>query len=118
LYCHRANFYDPLVGAPWAKAYGVSDKKQHVKEVPGYTYAIGFVCTTMLTIGIALLQSKLAIDTLGEGVSFGIFITLFFCIATALPGYAFLKRWNAFILAIGSQSALILIISVILAIWK
>jgi len=46
------------------------------------------------------------------------FITLFFCIATALPGYAFLKRWNAFILAIGSQSALILIISVILAIWK
>lgn len=111
-------WFTALFGTPWAKAYGATDKKQHTEEIPGYTYGIGLLCTALLTIGIALLQSTLSIDTLGGGVALGLFIALFFCLATMLPGYAFLKRWNAFFLAVGSQASVILILSIILALWK
>lgn len=111
-------WFTVLFGTPWAKAYGAVDKQQHTKEIPGYTYGIGLLCTALLTLGIALLQSTLSIDTLGASISFGLFIAICFCIATMLPGYAFLKRWDAFFLAVGSQVSVILIISIILAIWK
>lgn len=111
-------WFTALFGKPWAKEYGVNDAKQHTKEIPSYTYGIGLICTFLLTLGIALLQSTLSIETLGEGISLGLFIAIFFCIATMLPGYAFLKRWNAFFLAVGSQTVVILIISTILAIWR
>lgn len=111
-------WFTVLFGTPWAKAYGVKTKEEHTKEVPAYTYGIGLICTVLLTLGIALLQSNLAIHSLGDGLFLGIMLAIFFCISTALPGYAFLKRWNAFALAIGSQTLLIIMISIILAIWK
>ena len=107
-----------LFGKPWAEAYGVADKKQHASEIPGYTYAIQAGSTALMIIGMALLQNALGISTLGAGISFGIMIALFFSIATALPGYAFLKRWNAFFLAMGSQAVLMVIVSAVLAVWK
>lgn len=107
-----------LFGDPWAKAYGVADKAQHTKEIPGYTYAIGAACALLLTLGLALLQSALGITDIGGALTLGIFIALTFSIATAMPGYAFLKRWSAFFIAQSSQICLILILSVILAIWQ
>lgn len=107
-----------LFGEPWAKAYGAADKQQHTKEIPGYTYAIGAACVLLLSLGLAVLQQNLGIQTVGGGLMLGLVIALHFSIATALPGYAFLKRWNAFFLAIGSQTILIVILSVILAVWQ
>ena len=107
-----------LFGTPWAKEYGVSNKKQHTKEIPGYTYGIQALCTVLLTLGIANLQGLLSIQSLGAGIQIGLYIALFFSLATALPGYVFLKRWNAFFLAMGSQAVVIVVISVILALWK
>lgn len=107
-----------LFGEPWARAYGVADKQQHAKEIPGYTYGIGLVCVIGLTLGLATLQRSLGINSLAAGIQFGIFIAAFFCIATALPGYAFLRRWSAASMAIGSQATLIVILSLILALWQ
>lgn len=101
---------------PWARAYGVADKKQHTAEVPMYTYGIGLACTIALTMGLAILQKNLGVTTLGGGLSSGIFVALMFCVATALPGYAFLRRWSAFVLAIAAQVVVILIVSVILSV--
>ncbi len=107
-----------LFGTPWAKAYGVSDQKQHTKEVPGYTYAIQALCTALLIFAIANLQVALSVQSLGSGILLGLWIALFYSVATALPGYAFLKRWNAFWMAMGSQAVLIVVVSAILAVWK
>lgn len=107
-----------LFGTPWAKAYGVEDKKQHTKEVPGYTYAIQALCTFLLILGMAFMQSMIGIDTLQSGFLLGLYVSVFYVIATALPGYLFLKRLNAFLMAMGSQVVLILIVSTVLAIWK
>ena len=107
-----------LFGNPWAREYGVSDKKEHTKEIPGYTYGVQALCTLFLIFGIASLQSMLTIDTLKGGLGLGFFIALFYSLATALPGYIFLKRMNAFWMAMGSQAILIVILSVILAVWK
>ena len=106
-----------LFGDPWAKAYGAADKKQHTSEIPGYTYGIGLVCAALLTIGLAVLQQGMGIATFTGGVMFGVLMAICFAIATALPGYAFMKRWDAGVLAIGSQSVLIVILSIILAAW-
>ena len=99
---------------PWARAYGVDDPKQHTREIPPYTYALGALCVFLLSVGTAALQGALGIDGVGPALALGLGIALHFSLATALPGYAFLKRWNAFILAMGSQIALILVVSVIL----
>jgi len=107
-----------LFGEPWAKAYGAADKKAHANEVPGYTYAIGLVCMILLTLGLAVLQRGLAVASLGDGLTLGLFVSVSFCIATALPGYAFLRRWSAFFLAIGAQVVLIMILSAILSVWQ
>lgn len=107
-----------LFGTPWAKEYGVQDKKQHSQEIPGYTYGIQALCTLLLVIGLAIMESLMGIDTFMEGVLFGLYVALFYAIATALPGYIFLKRTNAFLMAMGSQAILILVASTILAIWK
>ena len=106
-----------LFGDPWARAYGAADKAQHTKEIPGYTYAIGAGCALVLSIGLALLQQGLNVSGIGAGLTFGLIIAICFAIATALPGYAFLKRWSAGLMAIGSQATLIVILSVILAAW-
>ena len=107
-----------LFGTPWAKEYGVQDKKQHTSEIPRYTYGIQVFCTLLLIVGLAILQSILEVDTLAGGILLGLFIALFYSIATALPGYIFQKRMKTFLMAIGSQTILILVASIILALWK
>ena len=107
-----------IFGTPWAKEYGVQDKKQHSKEIPGYTYGIQALCTLLLIIGLAIMQSISGIDSWMGGLLFGLFVAVFFAIATALPGYVFLKRTNAFLMAMGSQAILIVIVSIILAVWN
>lgn len=106
-----------LFGQPWAEAYGAADKKAHAKEVPGYTYGIGLACMILLTVGLAVLQAKLGVRGVASGLLTGAYVAVTFAVATALPGYAFLKRYNAGILAIGSQACLILVLSVVLSIW-
>ena len=107
-----------LFGAPWAKEYGAADQKQHTQEIPGYTYAIQAFCTILLTLGIASIQTALGTQSFEEGLLLGLFIAVFYSLATALPGYIFLKRMTAFWMAMGSQTVLVVVISVILAIWK
>ncbi|MEN9581682.1 MAG: hypothetical protein RJA70_4691 [Pseudomonadota bacterium] len=110
-------WFTALFGAPWAAAYGAPDAKAHTKELPGHTYAIGAACTLLVTLGIALLQAALGVQGVGDGLALGGILALCLCAATVLPGYAFLRRWSASWLAIGSQVLLILIVSVILAAW-
>lgn len=107
-----------LFGDPWARAYGVADKAAHAKEIPGYTYGIGLACMILLVLGLSAVQRGLGVAGFGAGLGFGLAVAVHFAIATALPGYAFLKRWSAGILAIGSQTALIILLSVILAVWQ
>lgn len=106
-----------LFGDPWAKAYGAEDKAQHAAEVPMYTYGVGLVCMILLTLGLALFQRAVGVAGAAAGVGSGLFVGLFFCVATALPGYAFLRRWSAFVLAIAAQVVVIVVLSVILAVW-
>lgn len=111
-------WFAAIFARPWAKAYGVDDPKQHTKEVSGYTYGIGLLCNALVAIGLANLQAALGIDSMGGAVGLGIAVAIQFAIATALPGYAFQRRWSAGVLAIGSQTALIVLQSVILAAWN
>lgn len=107
-----------LFGKPWAKEYGVADPKQHTKEIPAYTYAIQALCTALLIIGIANLQIGLSVQSLDAGLKLGLWIAFFYSLTTALPGYIFLRRWTAFLLAMGSQTILIVVVSAILAAWS
>lgn len=102
---------------PWAKAYGAADKAQHTKEIPPYTYGIGLVCVILLVLGLNALQQAFGVTGIAGALGVGIFVAVHFCIATALPGYAFLRRWPAALMAIGSQASLILILSVVLALF-
>ena len=112
-------WFTAIFGEPWAKAYDpTKTKKEHTKEVPGYTYAIGALCTFLLVLGIATLQAGLGVDSVGAGLGLGTFLAITLALATMIPGYAFLRRWNALVLAAGSQVTLVLILSVILAVWK
>ncbi len=107
-----------LFGDPWAKEYGAADKKQHTAEVPGYTYGVQVLCTVALVFGIATLQRWLEVDTVGEALGSALFVSLHFVVATLLPGQAFLKRWRVAAIAGGSQVAMIVGISLILALWQ
>lgn len=102
-----------LFGEPWAREYGAADKAQHTKEVPPYTYGVGLVCTLALTVSIALLQQALSITTVGGAIQLGLLLSVGLCIATLLPGQAFLRRYRVALIAGGSQVAMILTISVV-----
>ena len=106
-----------LFGEPWARVYGAADRKQHTREIPGYTYAIGAACVLLLAVGLATLQVGFGVQTVAGAVGLGLFVAVVFAVATALPGYAFLKRWRAFALAVGSQASLIVVLSLVLALW-
>jgi hypothetical protein len=111
-------WFSVFFGTPWARAYDpTKSKAEHTKEIPGYTYGIGALCMFILVLGIAMLQSALEIKTVGDALGVAAFISASFVLTTTIPGYAFLKRWNALILAVGSQVTLIFILSVILALW-
>lgn len=106
-----------LVADPWAKAYGVTDKFQHTSEIPMYTYGIGLICMILLAFGLATLRNALNITGVSGGLFMGLFVSMVFCIATAVPGYAFLRRWSALVLAIFPQVIVILVLSTILSTW-
>ncbi len=111
-------WFSVIFGESWAKAYDpAKNKKEHTKEIPGYTYAIAAICTLLLTLGLELFQIAFGVDDLSSGLQLGVIISIFFIIATMLPGYAFLRKWNALRLALGSQVFVTLIISAILGAW-
>jgi len=108
-----------LFGEPWAKAYGGEGmtKQQHTKEVPGYTYGIGAFCVFLLSVGLSLLQAALGVDGVGGALQLGLFVGVCFFVAMAMPAYAFLRRWDAWLIGAGSQLLLICVLSVILALF-
>lgn len=110
-------WFAALFAEPWAKAYGAADKTQHAAEIPMYTYGVGLVCMILLTLGLATLRNALGITGFASGLSMGLFVALAFCCATAVPGYAFLRRWPALILAIAPQVIVIVALSIILSVW-
>lgn len=107
-----------LFGDPWAKEYGAESKQQHTKEVPPYTYGVQVLCTVALVLSLAVLQGWLGVTSIGEALGLGAFVSVGFCVATGLPGQAFLKRWRVAAIAYGSQVAMILGISLILGAWR
>ncbi len=111
-------WFTALFGNAWAAEYGATDKQQHTKAIPGYVYGVGLVCTTILVLSIAILQRALSVDSVGSAIGLGLFIAIGLCAATGLPGQAFLQRWRVFAIAYGSQTVMILTISIILAIWR
>ncbi len=100
-----------LFGEPWARAYGAKSKQEHTRQVPGYTYAVGVACTFVLTVSIALLHAALGVTEVGAALGLGAFLGLGLCVATCLPGQAFLRRYDVAWIAAGSQTAMILAIS-------
>ena len=107
-----------LFGEPWAEEYGAKDKKQHTKEVPGYTYGVQVLCTIVLVLSLAILQQWLSVDSLMEALQLGVLVAVGFRVATGVPGQAFLKRWRVAAIAFGCQAAMIVAISVILGVWR
>ena len=107
-----------LFGEPWAQEYGAESKAQHTKEVPMYTYGVQLSCTVVLVISLALLHRAVGVASVVDALQVGVFVALGFCIATGVPGQAFLKRWRVAAIAYGSQTAMILGISVILGAWR
>ncbi len=111
-------WFTVFFGDAWAQAYQPGKTKaEHTKEVPGFTYAIGAACTLLMVIGLALLQTLAGVQGVIGGISVGLFVGICFVGATMIPGYAFLRRWPALILAAGSQISIVIIISLILSLW-
>lgn len=111
-------WFTALFGKPWAEEYGADSPQQHTKEIPKYTYGIQLLCTIVLVVSLALLQQALNIHSVGAALQLGAFVAIGFCIATGLPGQAFLLRWRVAAIAYGSQVAMILGISLILGLWQ
>lgn len=111
-------WFTVIFGDPWAKEYGASSSQEHTKELPFYTYIVGLISTAVLTITIALLQKSLSVSTFGGALTLGLALAIGICVATILPGQAFLRRYRVFAIAAGSQVVLILVISIILALWQ
>lgn len=107
-----------LFGEPWAQEYGAGSKQQHTKEIPGYTYGIQVLCTILMVVGLAVLQQSLGVASVADALRLGILVAIGFCVATGLPGQAFLKRWRVAAIALGCQVAMILGISLILGLWR
>ena len=106
-----------LFGEPWAREYGAASKQEHTKEIPGYTYGVQLLCTVALTGSLAVLQRAAGVESLVDGLVLGAIAAVGLCIANILPGQAFLKRWRVAAITGGCQSAMILVISAILAAW-
>ncbi len=106
-----------LFGDPWAKEYGAESKQQHTKEIPPYIYGVQLLCTIALVVTLALLHQALGVNSLVGALGIGLLVSVGFCIATGLPGQAFLKRWRVAAIALGSQVAMIMGASLILGAW-
>jgi F0F1-type ATP synthase assembly protein I len=111
-------WYVAIFGNAWARVYGVPTRQQHTKEVPGYTYAVQALCTIVLTVTLAVFMRAVGVESLAGGLTVGLLVAVGFCVATGLPGQAFLKRWRTAALALGSQVVMILAIAAILGGWR
>ena len=109
-----------LFAAPWAKAYGGEEmtQAQHTKEVPIYTYAIGAFCVFVLSVAVSVLQDALHVQDVMGALRLALFISGAIFVPMAMPAYAFLRRWNPFLIGAGGQVLLLSVISVILVVWK
>ncbi len=108
-----------LFGAPWAKAYGgdAMTKQQHTKEVPPWTYGVGALCVFLLSVGLSVLHDALGVSGVGDALVLAGFLSVTVFVAMAMPAYAFLRRWQAWLIGAGSQVTLICALSVILALF-
>lgn len=106
-----------LFKEPWARAYGGEGMTaaQHTKEVPMYTYGIGATCVFALSIGLSLLHTAVGATGIGDALVLACLLAVTVFVPMAMPAYAFLKRWNAFLIGAGSQITLLFILSTILA---
>ncbi|MEO0602826.1 MAG: DUF1761 domain-containing protein [Myxococcota bacterium] len=113
-------WFVPVFGEAWAREYGGdgTTRQQHTAEVPPYTYAIGAGCVFALSVGLSVLHDALGIDSVGGALQLAAFLSVTVFVAMAMPAYAFLRRWNAFLLGAGSQLLLITVLSVILGLWQ
>lgn len=109
-----------LFGEPWARAYGGEGmtKAQHTKEVPMYTYGIGAACVLALSVGLSLLQTAAGVTGVVGALQLGVLLAVTVFVPMAMPAYAFLRRWDAFVIGAGSQVTLICILSAILGAWR
>lgn len=113
-------WFIPLFGEAWAKEYGGegTTRQQHTAEVPPYTYLIGAVCVMLLSIAVSVLQTALGVENIGGALQLAFFLATMVFIAMAMPAYAFLRRWTAFLLGAGSQVVVIFAVSIILVLWR
>ncbi len=65
---------------------------------------------------LALLQGALAVTSVGAALTLAALVSVGLCIATGVPGQAFLRRWKVAQLAFGSQTAMIFAISLVLVV--
>ena len=86
--------------------------------MPGHTYAVQVLCTVSLVVSLAVLQQWLSVDSLPDALKLGLLVAVGFCIATGVPGQAFLKRWRVAAIALGCQATMIIAISLILGVWR
>lgn len=105
-------------GEPWAREYGASSKQEHTKAIPGYSYAVQALCTLAMVLSLTVLHRSVGVASLGDSLRLGALVALGFCVATGLPGQAFLKRWRVAVLALGCQVAMIVTVSLILGLWR
>ena len=110
-------WFTVLFGEPWAKEYGADSRQQHTSEIPGYTYGVQLLCTVVLTLSLAVLHRMVGVASLTDGLGIGLFVAIGFNVTNLLPGQAFLKRWRVAAITAGNQSAMIIVISAILAAW-
>lgn len=111
-------YFTVVFGKPWAEAYEPGKTPaEHTEDVPKYTYGVAAACTLLLAVTVAVLQAALKTSSLGEALLLGLVISVGIVAASMLPGYAFLKKWDACALAAGSQVALTLLVSTIVGAW-
>jgi len=71
-----------------------------------------------LVLSLAILQQWLSVGSLTDALKLGFLVAVGFCIATGVPGQAFLKRWRVAAIAFGCQATMIIAISLILGQWR
>lgn len=83
-----------------------------------YTYGIGAACVLALSVGLSLLQTAAGVTGVVGALQLGVLLAVTVFVPMAMPAYAFLRRWDAFVIGAGSQVTLICILSAILGAWR
>ncbi|MBX2799687.1 MAG: DUF1761 domain-containing protein [Myxococcales bacterium] len=112
-------WFAPLFGDAWAAEYAGEDttRLEHTQQLPTYTYGIGAACVFLLSVGVAVLQHSLGVSTVLEALGLALLLAVAVFVPMAMPAYAFLQRWRAWLIGAGSQIVLVCLISLILVLW-